>query len=203
MRCLVLRTSENSVTAKFTECGFSTLGPSFFDGTAPAETWAHRSDGQCQRIHLRPAHTCSAPRQGTRLCTGSSTAAKLPVERAGHSTFLLFLQVKKRADERTRTAYPCSSYEFACVGSSPYWCVRESSLSMRFSACRSQPCVHCVPACISPVAVHAWPSTCARVEASRVGQGRTEVGVGHVPPELGKETLVGRLNDRAGLLAED
>jgi len=77
MRCLVLRTSENSVTAKFTECGFSTLGPSFFDGTAPAETWAHRSDGQCQRIHLRPAHTCSAPRQGTRLCTGSSTAALL------------------------------------------------------------------------------------------------------------------------------
>jgi hypothetical protein len=39
------------------------------------------------------------------------TAAKLPVERAGHSTFLLFLQVKKRADERTRTDYPCSSYE--------------------------------------------------------------------------------------------
>jgi len=39
------------------------------------------------------------------------TAAKLPVERAGHSTFLLFLQVKKRADELTRTDYPCSSYE--------------------------------------------------------------------------------------------
>ena len=27
-----------------------------------------------------------------------------PVERAGHSTFLQYLQVKRRADERTRTA---------------------------------------------------------------------------------------------------
>jgi hypothetical protein len=36
------------------------------------------------------------------------TAAKPPVERAGHSTFLRYLQVKRRADERTRTAYPCS-----------------------------------------------------------------------------------------------
>jgi hypothetical protein len=26
------------------------------------------------------------------------------------------LQVKKRADERTRTAYPCSSYECAVSG---------------------------------------------------------------------------------------
>jgi hypothetical protein len=32
------------------------------------------------------------------------TAAKPPVERAGHSTFLRYLQVKRRADERTRTA---------------------------------------------------------------------------------------------------
>ena len=36
------------------------------------------------------------------------TAAKPPVERAGHSIFLQYLQVKRRADERTRTAYPCS-----------------------------------------------------------------------------------------------
>jgi hypothetical protein len=32
------------------------------------------------------------------------TAAKPPVERAGHSTFLQYLQVKRGADERTRTA---------------------------------------------------------------------------------------------------
>src|SRR5215212_12233018 len=32
------------------------------------------------------------------------TAAKSPVERAVHSTFLQYLQVKSRADERTRTA---------------------------------------------------------------------------------------------------
>jgi hypothetical protein len=31
----------------------------------------------------------------------------------------------ERADERTRTAYPCSSYEFACAHTSPYWCVRK------------------------------------------------------------------------------
>jgi len=38
----------------------------------------------------------------------------------------VFLQnaVKKRADERTRTADLISSYEFACVRTSPSWCVR-------------------------------------------------------------------------------
>ena len=30
----------------------------------------------------------------------------------------------RRADERTRTAYPCSSYEFACAHSSLFYCVR-------------------------------------------------------------------------------
>jgi Phage integrase family len=34
-----------------------------------------------------------------------STAAKPPVERAGYSTFLRYLQVKRRVDERTRTAF--------------------------------------------------------------------------------------------------
>src|ERR671910_31800 len=65
------RTSENSVWAKFAECGFSALGPSFFDGTAPANTLAHHSDGQCQRSRLRhllyPATTCSMPMPRTRL----------------------------------------------------------------------------------------------------------------------------------------
>jgi hypothetical protein len=35
---LNMRTSQNSVKAKFAQCGFSALGPSFFDATAPAET---------------------------------------------------------------------------------------------------------------------------------------------------------------------
>ena len=48
-----LRTSENSVLAKFAQCDFSALGPSFFDATAPAQTRAHLSDGRCQRICLR------------------------------------------------------------------------------------------------------------------------------------------------------
>src|SRR5918995_2701183 len=59
------RTSENSVLAKFAECGFSALVPSFFDGAAPAETRAHGSDGQCQRSRLRhllyPTTTSSTP----------------------------------------------------------------------------------------------------------------------------------------------
>jgi hypothetical protein len=42
-----------------------------------------------------------------------------------HTYVFLQIATKSRADERTRTAYPCSSYEFACVGSSPYWCVRK------------------------------------------------------------------------------
>src|SRR5215208_7738614 len=49
--------------AKFAQCGFSALVPSVFDATAPAQTRAHLSDGQCQRICLRhllyPATTSS------------------------------------------------------------------------------------------------------------------------------------------------
>ena len=94
---------------------FSALGRSFFDDAASTETQAHRSNGPYQRISLRhllcSATICSTPMQGTRswdrvYCC--PTAAKPPVERAGHSTFLRYLQVKRRADERTRTAYPCS-----------------------------------------------------------------------------------------------
>ena len=57
------------------------------------------------------------------------TAAKPPVERAGYSTFLQYLQVKRRADERTRTAFllitnlleyvlahPGTSGNCACLG---------------------------------------------------------------------------------------
>jgi hypothetical protein len=52
-----MRTSENSVMAKFAELSFSALGRSSFDGAAPAETQAHRSDDQCQRICPRPCCT--------------------------------------------------------------------------------------------------------------------------------------------------
>jgi hypothetical protein len=58
-----------------------------------------------------------------------------------------------RADERTRTAYPCSSYEFACVHTSPSLCVRKLRLFMRFSMIWRYHFVQRVPVCVSPVAV--------------------------------------------------
>jgi hypothetical protein len=68
-----------------------------------------------QTVHTRGSayatccalHTRSTSTQGTRSWDSvycCPTAAKPPVERAGHSTFLRYLQVRKRADERTRTA---------------------------------------------------------------------------------------------------
>ena len=59
--------------------------------------------------------------------------------------FLRLLQEKRRAEERSRTAYPCSSYEFACVCSSPSWCVRKSRLFRRFWVIQGCHFVHCVP----------------------------------------------------------
>src|SRR5215203_7450328 len=92
------RTSENSVKAKFAQCGFSALGPSFFDATAPAETRAHRSDGQCQRIRLRhllyPATTSS-----TRIVYCLRTADKAFDTNIVCFSFLRDLQEKRRADE--------------------------------------------------------------------------------------------------------
>jgi len=41
------------------------------------------------------------------------TAAKFSIFLLKTFLFLLLLQAKRRADERTRTAYPCSSYECA------------------------------------------------------------------------------------------
>jgi hypothetical protein len=64
-----------------------------------------------------------------------------------------YLSGFRRADERTRTADLISSYEFACVHTIPSWCVRKLRFFRRFSVCQSQSCVHCVPACASPVAV--------------------------------------------------
>src|SRR5215213_11839723 len=51
-----------------------------------------------------PEHTKAHRRRYGRGLRIKSTAAKPPVERAGYSTFLQVLQVKTRADERTRTA---------------------------------------------------------------------------------------------------
>jgi hypothetical protein len=52
----------------FGEFLFLAFGRSFFDGAAPAETRAHRSDGQCQRFRLHhllyPLTTCSTPMLG-------------------------------------------------------------------------------------------------------------------------------------------
>src|SRR5215203_5459529 len=50
---------------------------------------------------------------------------------------------KERADERTRTAYPCSSYEFADLRSSLSLCVRKLRLFKGFSVCESKSSVRC------------------------------------------------------------
>ena len=44
-----------------------------------------------------------------------------------------YLSRIERADERTRTAYSCSTYKFACVRSSAFYHVRELRLFRRFS----------------------------------------------------------------------
>jgi hypothetical protein len=59
----------------------------------------------------------------------------------------------RRAEERTRTAYPCSSYEFACVHASPFWCVRKLRLFTQFLMIWRPHFVYCVPVRISPVAL--------------------------------------------------
>ena len=79
---------------------------SFFDGAVPTQTRAHRSDSRCQRISLRhlryPATTCSTPMPRTRLW--DSLLLTKPSMFVSRFLFLRDLQVKKRADERTRTA---------------------------------------------------------------------------------------------------
>jgi hypothetical protein len=94
-----------------------------------------------------------------------------------------------------RTAYPCSSYEFACVHTSPSYCVRKSCLFRRFWVVGRYRFVHSVLVRNSPVAVrvavHVWPAIRARDEVCGVGPGTTEVGVGRLPRSL-KELIVGR-----------
>ena len=51
------------------QCGFSALGPSFFDGAAPANTRAHLSDGKCHRGFAYA--TCCTPQPlVARQCRG-------------------------------------------------------------------------------------------------------------------------------------
>src|SRR5215207_570575 len=83
------------------------------------------------------------------------------------STFSLQIAIKR---EPTSGLEPLTSslYEFACARSSPCYCVREWRLFMRFSGIWRHHFVHCVLACISPVAVrvavHAGSSIRARGE---------------------------------------
>src|SRR5215211_9302867 len=86
-----------------------------FDGTAPAQTRAHRSDGKCHRGFAYA--TCCSPQPLVACqCQGRSfgivyclrTADKALDTNIVVFSFLRDLQENQRADERTRTAYPCS-----------------------------------------------------------------------------------------------
>src|SRR5215208_2974708 len=86
-----------------------------FDGTAPAQTRAHRSDGKCHRGFAYT--TCCSPQPlVARQCQGRGfwivyclrTADKALDTNIVVFSFLRDLQENQRADERTRTAYPCS-----------------------------------------------------------------------------------------------
>src|SRR5215211_3958060 len=82
-----------------------------FDGTTPAQTRAHRSDG---KYHRGFAYTtcCSPQPLVARQCQGRSfgivyccpNAAKPSIIPLGPYIFLWDLQEKQRADERIRTA---------------------------------------------------------------------------------------------------
>jgi hypothetical protein len=84
LRCSVrqqgrlLRPFSDSLKTKFAQSIIQELGRSLFDGAPPAETRAHRSDGQRQRIRLRqplhPATTCSTPMPRRRRFGIESTA---------------------------------------------------------------------------------------------------------------------------------
>jgi hypothetical protein len=87
-----------------------------------------------------------------------------------------------------------SNYEFASVCSSASYCVRELRLSLRFWTIWQSHFVQCVPARISTVAVHSWPSIRARDELFGVGEEMTEVGVRRVTHGL-EERIVGCHND--------
>ena len=91
--------------------------------------------------------------------TSAHVASKvfLRVTLAGADPLVLICTSPANAKKKEPTSglepLTCSSYEFACVRSSPYWCVRKLRLFRGFSVCQSQSCVRCVLACTSPVAV--------------------------------------------------
>jgi hypothetical protein len=70
----------------------------------------------CCALHTLIARQGKGRGFGTGYCC--PTAAKSLVFALRVLGFLQDLQEKQRADERTRTAYPCSSYEFAAVHAS-------------------------------------------------------------------------------------
>jgi hypothetical protein len=104
LRCSVrlqgrlLRPFSDSLKTKFAQSIIQEHGRSLFDGAPPAETRAHRSDGQCQRIRLRqplhPATTCSTPMPRRRRFGIESTA---------------YLLLTKPS---TRTSWECRFYRF-------------------------------------------------------------------------------------------
>jgi hypothetical protein len=108
------------------------------------------------------------------------------------SRFYGFCREKREPTSGLENRLPIgSSYEFACVRTNPYWCVRKLRLFRRFSMVWRYHFVHCVPARISPVAVrvavHSWSAPRARDEVCAVGQGTTEVDMWRV--SLGLEGL--------------
>ncbi len=82
---------------------------------------------------------------------------------------IFYLQIGTKQSRRAdlRIANPCSSYEFACARSSPYWCVRKLRLFRRFSVILRGRFVHCVPGRTSPVAV--WVAVSLALEHRRSG----------------------------------
>ncbi len=87
-------------------------------------------------VTQKSVHYSALP-QVTMCFCGKRVAIKRPHRYAGALGLLHVLPANRhflRADERTRTAYPCSSYEFACARSSLSWCVRNLPLFRRFSA---------------------------------------------------------------------
>ncbi len=111
LRCSVrlqgrlLRPFSDSLKTKFAQSIIQELGRSLFDGAPPAETRAHRSDGQCQRIRLRqplhPATTCSTPMPRRRRFGIESTAYVLLTKPS------------------TRTSWECRFYRFCRKNEEP------------------------------------------------------------------------------------
>jgi len=119
----------------------------------------------------------------------------------GFTRFTIILQIIKKVGEPTSGLEPltCSSYEFACVRSSPYWGVRKLRLFMRFSMIRWSRFVHCVLVRISPVAVRQRSPLSAGDEAAAIAEVVRQASVGRARKLL--KAFIGD-NGRVGLLGE-